>query len=246
MRCVDEANLTEYTYSMCAQEQIESSNRPDGHRWLSLDENSKYAYIVGFLEGMFLGHCFTTWGLPGSMTGDAPYQHATDSYNEHVKPLVSNTVYRDFFVLVGAIVLASTVLLFAGKTTTPPGDETLWPTKGWATASPVSVGLDEQVLVGLDKDMASEKYSQMVDSFAIFRCGKKVFERTYPHDYAKIYGKEAGERGPYNERLTGRYNYFDPYWHPYYHGTDLHTMQSVSKTVTSVIIGVAMQRGDFT
>ena len=43
----------------------------------------------------------------------------------------------------------------------------------------------------------------------------------------------------------GRYNYFDSYWHPYYHGTDLHTMQSVSKTVTSVIIGVAIERGDF-
>jgi CubicO group peptidase (beta-lactamase class C family) len=93
--------------------------------------------------------------------------------------------------------------------------------------------------------MASGKYSQMMDSFAVFRCGKKVFERSYPHDYAKIYGKEAGERGPLNARLMGRYNYFDPYWHPYYHGTDLHTMQSVSKTVTSVIIGAAMQRGDF-
>jgi len=31
-------------------------------------------------------------------------------------------------------------------------------------------------------------------------------------------------------RLTGRYNYFDPYWHPHYHGTDLHSMQSISKT----------------
>jgi CubicO group peptidase (beta-lactamase class C family) len=148
-------------------------------------------------------------------------------------------------VLAGTIVLTSTSQLFGGQTATPPGDETPWPTKGWATASPPSVGLDEQVLLRLDKDMASRKYSQMVDSFAVFRCGKKVFERTYPHDYAKIYDKEAGERGPYNMRLTGRYNYFDPYWHPYYHGTDLHTMQSVSKTVTSVIIGAAMQRGDF-
>ena len=67
---------------------------------------------------------------------------------------------------------------------------------------------------------------------------KKVFERSYVHDYPKIYGREAGERGPYNER-------FDAYWHPYYHGTDLHTMQSVSKTVTSIIIGAAIERGEF-
>jgi hypothetical protein len=128
----------------------------------------------------------------------------------------------------GTILLNSVGLLLGGKTATPPVDETLWPTKGWTTASPSSVGLDEPVLLRLDKDMASGKYSQMMDSFAVFRCGKNVFERTYPHDYAKIYGKEARERGPLNAHLTGRYNYFDPYWHPYYHGTDLHTMQSVS------------------
>jgi CubicO group peptidase (beta-lactamase class C family) len=148
-------------------------------------------------------------------------------------------------VRAGAIILTSTALLLGGDTATPPADGTPWPTRGWATASPASVGVDEQVLLNLDKDMASGKYSQMMDSFAVFRCGRKVFERTYPHDYAKIYGKEAGERGPYNMRLNGRYNYFDPYWHPYYHGTDLHSMQSISKTVTSAIIGAAMQRDDF-
>src|SRR5271165_4510844 len=152
---------------------------------------------------------------------------------------------RMLLALAGLALLASSALLLGGKAATRPGDETLWPTKGWATASPASVGLNEQVLLKLDKDMASGKYSALWDSFAVFRCGKKVFERTYPHDYAKIYGKEAGERGPLNARVTGRYNYFDPYWHPYYHGTDLHTMQSVSKTVTSVIIGAAMLRGDF-
>jgi CubicO group peptidase (beta-lactamase class C family) len=147
--------------------------------------------------------------------------------------------------LLGLIVLGATAMVFGGKTATPTADETPWPTKGWATASAASVGLDEQVLLQLDKDMASGKYSELIDSFAVFRCGKRVFERTYSHDYSKVYAKEVKERGPYNMRLTGRYNYFDPEWHPYYHGTDLHTMQSVSKTVTSVIIGVAMQRGDF-
>jgi CubicO group peptidase (beta-lactamase class C family) len=147
--------------------------------------------------------------------------------------------------LAGTAVLASTALVFAGKTAAPQADETLWPTKGWATASPESVGLDEQVLLKLDQDMATGKYSKMIDSFAVFRSGKKVLERTYPHDYAKIYAKEATEEGPFNRRLTGRYNYFDSFWHPYYHGTDLHTMQSVTKTVASIIIGAAMQRGDF-
>jgi CubicO group peptidase (beta-lactamase class C family) len=150
-----------------------------------------------------------------------------------------------FPVFIMCLLLASAAVLLARDPAARPAGDDLWPTKGWATASPGSIGLDEQVLLRLDKDMASGKYSQMMDSFAVFRCGKKVFERTYPHDYAKIYGKEAGERGPLNARLTGRYNYFDPEWHPYYHGTDLHTMQSVSKTVTSVIIGAAMQRGDF-
>src|ERR1700747_3097238 len=150
-----------------------------------------------------------------------------------------------FSAFIVCLLLVSAAVLPTGDLSARPAGDDLWPTKGWATASAGSVGLDEQVLVPLDKDMASGKYSQMMDSFAVFRCGKMVFERTYSHDYTKIYGKEAGERGPLNARLIGRYNYFDAYWHPYYHGTDLHTMQSVSKTVTSVIIGAAMQRGDF-
>jgi CubicO group peptidase (beta-lactamase class C family) len=121
---------------------------------------------------------------------------------------------------------------------------TSWPTHGWQSGTPASVGLDETVLTAIDKDLASGKYS-LVDSFQVFRCGAEVYSRRYDHDYAKIYGKEARTRGPLNARLTGRYNYYDPAWYPYYHGTDLHTMQSVSKTVTSAIIGIAITRGDF-
>jgi CubicO group peptidase (beta-lactamase class C family) len=120
----------------------------------------------------------------------------------------------------------------------------LWPTHGWKKDKPASVGLDEKVLSSFDADLKSGKY-ELVDSFAVFRCGESVFESKYPHDYGQIYGKEAKVKGPLNARLTGPYNYFDPAWHPYYHGTDMHTMQSVSKTLSSVIVGVAITRGDF-
>lgn len=118
------------------------------------------------------------------------------------------------------------------------------PMRSWAKDRPEAVGLDERVMAAFDADLESGKYS-LVDTFAVYRCGKMVFDRTYLHDYKRIYAKEASERGPLNAHLTGWYNYFDPSWHPYYHGTDLHSMQSVSKTVSSVIIGIAMTRGDF-
>ncbi|HWX32173.1 MAG TPA: hypothetical protein VNZ53_32680, partial [Steroidobacteraceae bacterium] len=110
--------------------------------------------------------------------------------------------------------------------------------------APESLGIDAAPLASLDADIASAKFP-LVDSLLVMRCGEVVFDRRYPHDYAATYGKEAHTKGPLNARLTGRYNYFDPAWHPYYHGTDEHTMQSVSKTVTSAIIGIAMTRGDF-
>jgi len=123
-------------------------------------------------------------------------------------------------------------------------EKTEWPRREWAKSDPQKVGLDEGALAALDADLKNGKYPLM-DSFEVFRCGKKVFAAKYDHDYAQVYGKEAKTRGPLNARLTGPYNYFDPAWHPYYHGTQLHSMQSVSKTVSSVIIGAAMLRGDF-
>jgi CubicO group peptidase (beta-lactamase class C family) len=142
------------------------------------------------------------------------------------------------------ILVASSHINLAQVSASAPASGTPWPTHGWAKDSPADLGLDEKVLSGFDADLAHGKYS-FVDSFAVYRCGRVAVERTYAHDYGQIYYKEAHERGPLNAHVTGWYNYFDPAWHPYYHGTDLHSMQSVSKTVSSVIIGIAMTRGDF-
>jgi hypothetical protein len=119
-----------------------------------------------------------------------------------------------------------------------------WPTNGWPKATPESAGIDEARLAAFDADIVNSKYP-LVDSMLVIRCGQLVYEQKYAHDYGKIYWKEAHTKGPLNARLTGSYNYFDPDWHPYYHGTDEHTMQSVSKTVTSVTLGIAITRNEF-
>src|SRR5438105_436830 len=146
--------------------------------------------------------------------------------------------------VLSCVIFAQLAQLQAQNPDSTKSAATKWPTHGWAKAAPASVGLDEKPLAALDADLASGKYA-LVDSFAVFRCGSDVFERTYSHDYGTIYAKQAKTRGPLNARLTGPYNYFDPAWHPYYHGSHLHTMQSVSKTTSSVIVGIAVTRGDF-
>lgn len=122
-----------------------------------------------------------------------------------------------------------------------------WLAIGAATANSVpaeSLGIDPAPIAALDHDIDAGEL-KLVDSLLVMRCGQVVLDRKYSHDYAGLYFKEAHSKGPLNARLTGPYNYFDPAWHPYYHGTDEHSMQSVSKTVTSILIGIAITRGDF-
>jgi CubicO group peptidase (beta-lactamase class C family) len=117
-------------------------------------------------------------------------------------------------------------------------------TKDWALIQPNAAGFDAAMLTALDTDIASGKYG-LVDSMLVVRDGKQVFARSYPHDYGKIYGELAKHEGPLNHDVNGPYNYFSAEFHPYYQHSDLHTMQSVSKSVTSITIGIAMARKEF-
>lgn len=111
-----------------------------------------------------------------------------------------------------------------------------WPTKAWPIARAADAGIDSASLAALDHDFAALKY-KYVDGMFVTRHGKLVYEANYTHDYAKAY---AGR-----DTVAGIYNYYDPAWHPYYKGTRLHTLQSVSKSITSVIFGIAIAKGDF-
>lgn len=74
------------------------------------------------------------------------------------------------------------------------------------------------------------------------------------HRHAGAQGREtdtlsstsALARVAYLTQLPGTYNYQDTNWHPFYQGSALRTLQSVSKSITSLVYGVAITRGAIT
>ena len=137
------------------------------------------------------------------------------------------------------------VCLVTGLAAAPATAQSPSPTKGWATATPQAVGLNAAVLDSIDAEITAGRYG-FVDRMLVIRRGRIAFDRSYRHDYDRIYGDSARVRSPLNAHDEGSpYNYYAPWWHPYYRRGDLHTLQSVTKTITSVVIGTAVTRGEF-
>ena len=120
-----------------------------------------------------------------------------------------------------------------------------WPLKEWPVSTPQSQSMNADSLQSFDDAIASGKYGN-VDGMMITRNGKLVYQKRYIHDYDKIFGDSAGKKSGLNQHDPGGpYNYYNPWWHPYYRRGELHSLQSVTKTITSVIIGVATARKEF-
>ncbi len=113
------------------------------------------------------------------------------------------------------------------------------PVGSWPTATPDDVGLNGAVLDSIDAEIRAGRYGY-VDRFLVVRHGTLAYDGSYSHDYARIYGDSAGLG------TVGPYDYYDTWWHPYYRGGgELHTLQSITKAVSAMVIGVAVTRGDF-
>lgn len=111
-----------------------------------------------------------------------------------------------------------------------------WPGETWEESTPAKEGLDERAILQLDEEFRNGKHGY-VDSMLIVRNGRIVFEASYVHDYEVINAdRMTGESGPWN--------YYDATWHPFYRGSDLHTMQSTTKSFMSALVGIAIARGD--
>jgi CubicO group peptidase (beta-lactamase class C family) len=120
-----------------------------------------------------------------------------------------------------------------------------WPVKGWPVATPQSQLMNADSLRLFDDAIASGRYGY-IDRMVVIRDGKLIYQKSYKHDYTRIYGEEAHKKSGLNALdHGGPYNYYNSWWHPYYRRGDLHSLQSVTKTITSVIIGVAVTRKEF-
>ncbi|UCC41075.1 MAG: serine hydrolase [Candidatus Aminicenantes bacterium] len=121
------------------------------------------------------------------------------------------------------------ILLWSGSVCTKK--QILWPTQGWNKSSPEEQNVDSALLSQLDARIKNGDYGY-VDSMLVIRNGYLIFEKAYEQDYVRI--NEGKDKWP------DQYNYYNPNWHPFYKGTKLHSLQSVTKSITSALIGVAI------
>ncbi|HJU75396.1 MAG TPA: serine hydrolase [Gemmatimonadaceae bacterium] len=139
--------------------------------------------------------------------------------------------------------LAFAVVCFTAAQT--GAQQSAYPGRTWPTADPRSSGISVAVLDSIDSEITAGRYGY-IDRFLVIRGGKVVYDKSYKQDYDRAYRDSARVTSPLNpHHLTGMYNYYHPWWHPHYRRGDLHTLQSVTKTITSVVIGTAVTRGDF-
>ena len=114
------------------------------------------------------------------------------------------------------------------------GSSTKWPTAGWEIATATSQGVNYDSLYVFSTQLESGDLGY-IDGMLVIRNGMIVFEKEYTNDYDSLF-KTTGTK-------KGKYNYYDPLWHPYYNNTRLHTMQSVSKSFTATAVGIAIKNG---
>ena len=142
------------------------------------------------------------------------------------------------------LLVASVVIVAAGQR---PGPAPLWPTSGWTKATPQSQGLSADRFAALDREIREGIYGN-VDRVVVAKAGRLVVDARYPRDYAAISRGRVGPigcgEGCDDPSRMHEYNYFHPNWHPYYDGRDVHTLQSVTKSIAATAVGIALGRGE--
>ena len=120
--------------------------------------------------------------------------------------------------------------------------------EAWPRAELADVGLDAAPLIDLAAEVADGDYGY-VDRLLLVADGRIVFDERFVQDYVEI---SRGQSGPLGCGIDAcdspedvhDFNYLHPDRHPFYQGREVHSLQSVTKSVTATLIGIAIERGE--
>jgi CubicO group peptidase (beta-lactamase class C family) len=110
-------------------------------------------------------------------------------------------------------------------------------------------GLDGAEFTRLHEAIEAGAYGH-VDRMVVVRNGRLVFSERYDNDYQTISkGSQSAlgcgwETCESDAAASDPYNYLHPSTHPFYQGREVHSLQSVTKSVTATLIGIAITRGE--
>jgi len=137
------------------------------------------------------------------------------------------------------------VLLFAAACSGPGGSSApqgnagtgVWPGEEWPISTPEAEGVDAAAIEALVRDIDAGRYG-LIDQFLLIRNGHVIADHRWDHGerYAELLTQQP-------DTALHQYNYDHPAWHPYYRDSDLHSLQSVTKSVLSVAFGIAVDDG---
>ena len=120
--------------------------------------------------------------------------------------------------------------------------------EAWPRGEPADAGLDVAPLAALAAEVADGDYGY-VDRLLLVAEGRIVFDERYDQDYVEISRGQSGPLGCGTDACDSPddvhdFNYLHPDRHPFYEGRDVHSLQSVTKSVTATLIGIAIRRGE--
>ncbi len=117
-----------------------------------------------------------------------------------------------------------------------------WPGEEWRTSTLETEGINPLPIARFVEEITSGKYG-MVDHFLLIRNGRVVVDERFRRNYEAVAAKVRPEERIGLNRRDPNYDYENVDYHPYYKGSELHTLQSVSKSVTSLALGIAIDNG---
>jgi CubicO group peptidase (beta-lactamase class C family) len=117
----------------------------------------------------------------------------------------------------------------------------------WEERSAEELNIDPGPIESLHRAISSGDHGY-VDQMLVVKNGYLVTNHRYKNDYPEISKGRSSAIGCGWEcedaAWMHEYNYLHPDYHPYPRGKRVHSLQSVTKSVSSILIGIAIDLGD--